>query len=83
MSSANFLSLVYFIGLIIIIVMFSIIMIVFIVQCEKTKRTKILASVLSKDYTKKVLKKKLKDNYINENETNVINIAEKLPKLKK
>ena len=72
MSSTIFLSLVHFIGLVIIIVILGIVLIVFIVQREKTKRTRILASVLNRNRIEKILKKDLKDNYINENETNII-----------
>lgn len=83
MSSTNFLSLVHFIGIIIIIVIISIVLIVFIIQREKTKRTKISASVLEQKWIKKLLKKELKDNYTDENGTNIINIAKKLSEIKK
>ena len=83
LSNTEFLFLIYFIGLIIIIAILGVILSVFIVQREKTKRIKILASALSRNKIKKKLNKQLKNNNIIENETNIINIAERLYEIKK
>lgn len=83
LSNVEFLSVICFIGIIIIIAILGIILSVFIIQREKTKRIKILASALSRNKIKKKLRKQLKNNNIIESETNFINIAEKLYEIKK